>query len=161
MGCIQRSIDGVEDQRRLVKIKTVGKDRPRMNPHSPQGDKLNVSSVKRRMLPKSWLTCDMYAALASGEITSKGTRKPYTYPDPQLVPSEITLGGETWSYQPPQSSHVTIIAVSAQYELLPIALTIAATHDGPPLLAAFRHDPNSSRRELPSSLPEADYWQCP
>ena len=39
--------------------------------------------------------------------------------------------GATWSYQPPQSSQVMMIAVLDQYELLPIALTMDATHDGP------------------------------
>ena len=57
-----------------------------------------------------------------------GTRKPSSY--------ESYAGGTTWSYQPPQSSHVTKIAVSLQYGLSPIALTTEATHDGPEPLVA-------------------------
>jgi hypothetical protein len=47
----------------------------------------------------------------------------------------MTCGGGTWSYHPPQSSQVTMMAVFAQYELVPIALTIEATQDGPPRLS--------------------------
>src|SRR5579863_8864328 len=56
-------------------------------------------------------------------MTTSGTRNPSSY--------ELYCGGATWSYQPPQSSHVKKIAVSFQYRLSPIALTTAATHEGP------------------------------
>src|SRR5712692_2147801 len=39
--------------------------------------------------------------------------------------------GATWSYHPPQSSHAIKMAVLDQYGLLPMALTIDATQDGP------------------------------
>ncbi len=52
-----------------------------------------------------------------------GTRKPSSY--------ALNCCGLTWSYQPPQSSHVTKIAVSFQYGLAPIAFTTDATHAGP------------------------------
>src|SRR5216683_4711143 len=45
--------------------------------------------------------------------------------------------GATWSYQPPQSSQVMTMAVFAQYGLLPIALTMEATQDGPPVALVF------------------------
>jgi len=41
------------------------------------------------------------------------------------------IEGATWSYHPPQSSHVMKMAVLDQYGLLPMALTMDATQDGP------------------------------
>src|SRR5665811_1180404 len=46
-------------------------------------------------------------------------------------PMKSSCGGGTSSYQPPQSSHKTTIAVEFQYWLSPIVLTTAATQDGP------------------------------
>lgn len=76
-----------------------------------------------KMLPKSCVTCDTYAGFAYGDTTISGTRNPYSY--------EFVILGATWSYHPPQSSHVMIIAVFDQYGLAPMAFTIDATHDGP------------------------------
>src|SRR5665213_3784271 len=46
-------------------------------------------------------------------------------------PSQSSCGGAASSYHPPQSSHSTTMAVDFQYLLLPMALTTAATQDGP------------------------------
>ena len=57
--------------------------------------------------------------LAYGEITSSGTRGPSWLP--------ATVGGGTWSYQPPKSSQVTKIAVDDQAGLFMMAFTMEAT----------------------------------
>src|ERR1700716_3837552 len=75
------------------------------------------------MLEVSYCTCETYPCLAYGEITSSGTRNP--------GPLRSIFGGTTWSYQPPQSSQVTKIAVSFHYWLLPVALAVDDTHAGP------------------------------
>lgn len=41
------------------------------------------------------------------------------------------VGGLTWSYQPPQSSQVTKMAVEFQKGLAPMALVMPATQSGP------------------------------
>src|ERR1700729_353511 len=56
-------------------------------------------------------------------MTMHGTRSPR--------PRKSSCGGGTLSYQPPQSSQSTTIAVDCQYGLSPTALTTLLTHDGP------------------------------
>src|SRR5215467_781936 len=56
-------------------------------------------------------------------MTSIGTRGP--------SPMRSRRGGTTWSYQPPQSSHTTTMAVELQNGPCPSALTTEATHSGP------------------------------
>src|ERR1700722_1296132 len=53
----------------------------------------------------------------------QGTRKP--------SPRKSSCSGAALSYQPPQSSHTTTIAVEFQFGPVPIALTTDATQDGP------------------------------
>src|SRR6516162_3923031 len=85
----------------------------------------NVSSTNFRTLPNVYSVCATLCGFAYGDITIIGTRKP----------SRVyqTCGGGTLSYQPPQSSQRTIMAVSFQYWLVPIALTTLVIQRGPPL----------------------------
>src|SRR5271170_5685205 len=66
------------------------------------------------------------------------------------------MGGATWSYHPPQSSHVMIMAVFFQYWLVPMAFTTDATHEGPsPVLdRAWSED-------LPSGMTQLTAGSCP
>src|SRR6266436_542518 len=63
-------------------------------------------------------------------MTIMGTRNPYTYPQPHCEQFASTCGGGTWSYQPPQSSQVSTIAVLDQVRP-PMEFTMEATHEGP------------------------------
>src|SRR4051812_19496060 len=60
--------------------------------------------MKLRIETSSIVTWETYPCFAIGEITSMGTRTP--------KPWLSTVGGGTWSYQPPPSSQITTIAVS-------------------------------------------------
>src|SRR5579864_6586344 len=84
--------------------------------------------INFRMETWSICTCEMYAFLANGEITIMGTRTPR--------PWLSTVGGGTWSYQPPPSSQITTMALSAQAEefcteLMKFASQLAAMGAGP------------------------------
>src|SRR5882672_9312414 len=63
-------------------------------------------------------------------MTIIGTRNPYTYPQPHCEQFASTCGGGTWSYHPPQSSQVIMIAVFDQV-LPPMEFTMEETQDGP------------------------------
>src|SRR5450755_1415350 len=99
---------------RCVKLKQSDRLSERNSVGVPILGRPNVASMKFRIEPNSCCTCETYPTLANGDMTSSGTRKPR--------PCESSCGGTTWSYQPPQSSHTTIIAVLDQHGLAPMAL---------------------------------------
>src|SRR5437870_4553723 len=90
---------------------------------SVRGWNPNRASINLTSDENSYCVCEMYPGFAYGEIISNGTRGPR--------PNWSIWGGATWSYQPPQSSQVTKIAVVAQSGLCIMALICCTVQFSP------------------------------
>jgi hypothetical protein len=116
-----------EEFRQIASPARIGeRQRALHEPEVPLNEPDHTAEVLTEIADKPW---GVYA-----DTTISGTRNPIWYPPW----GGASIVGGSWSYQPPQSSQVMMIAVVLQYELpsgfvhglCPTALTMDATHDG-------------------------------
>jgi len=139
---VLRRCDGLECARHLRKLEEAAQIRRRARIGEIQASDRQAEVV----LDEPQDTAEIVADVADISLRRVSGNHHQRHPEAVLV---IALGltqdsRGSWSYQPPQSSQVIRMAVSFQYPalpshevLLPIALTIEVTHEGPPPSLTF------------------------